>query len=256
MDVSLHDWVLLGVGFFSFSLVSSSIYVLNDILDCKSDAQHPKKRLRPVASGAVGVISALCISVILGIVGLALSAYVSIFTSWEVFAVLGIYFLLNLGYCIYLKGVPIIEVAILSSGFLLRVLYGGFVSATEVSSWLYLTVLSFSFYMGLGKRRNEFEKTPARETRIVLKQYSRRFLDRNMYMFLALSVCFYSLWAMEQGRWSLWSVPIVMLGCMRYSLIVEGSSDGDPVEVLTSDKLLLTLGVGYVLYMMAFMYFL
>lgn len=108
--------------------------------------------------------------------------------------------------------------------------------------------------MGLGKRRNEFEKHAQRETRKVLSNYSQRFLDRNMYMFLALTICFYSLWTKEQGNWALASVPIVMLSCMRYSLMVENESDGDPIEVILNDKWLLFMGGFYAVYMFAALY--
>lgn len=248
------EWVGLLMGFLSFSFMSSAIYLINDIRDRETDAQHPKKCHRPIARGVIGILPASFFSLLLCMAALVMAVYQSVSTSWMVLVVLVVYLILNIGYSVYLKHIPVIEVAILASGFLLRVLYGGFVSGIAVSSWLYLTVLSFSFYMGLGKRRNEFDRNPAHDTRKVLKHYSRRFLDRNMYMFLALSICFYSLWAMEQGRWTLWSVPMVMLCSMRYSLIVEGSSDGDPVEVILADKFLLLLGAIYALYMVVFRY--
>ena len=245
---------IVSLAFISFSLISSSIYIVNDIQDKERDVRHPRKCRRPIASGTVSISHAIILSSVLAILSIGLSIYLSVQSSWAVTAVLLIYFILNLAYSLYLKHVPIIEIAILSSGFLLRVLYGGFATGIEVSSWLYLTVLSFSFYMGLGKRRNEFEKHSQRETRKVLSNYSQRFLDRNMYMFLALTICFYSLWTKEQGNWALASVPIVMLSCMRYSLMVENESDGDPIEVILNDKWLLFLGGFYAVYMFAALY--
>ena len=163
--------------------------------------------------------------------------------------------LLNVGYSAGLKSVPIVEIGVLSSGFLLRVLYGGQVFGIEVSSWLYLTVLSLSLYLGLGKRRNELERVTSATTRKVLRYYNRRFLDRNMYMFLAVGLCFYSLWAMEQSKAMLWSIPLVMLSCMRYSLVIEGGSDGDPVDVIYKDKILLALGIMCAIYMLVALYY-
>lgn len=242
------------LAFISFSLVSSSIYIINDIKDKETDARHPWKCHRPIASGTVSISNAIILSAVLASISIGLSVYLSVQSSWAVTGVLLIYLILNLAYSLYLKHVPIIEIAILSSGFLLRVLYGGFATGIEVSAWLYLTVLSFSFYMGLGKRRNEFQKHAQRETRKVLSNYSQRFLDRNMYMFLALTICFYSLWTKEQGNWALASVPIVMLSCMRYSLMVENESDGDPIEVILNDKWLLFMGGFYAFYMFAALY--
>lgn len=242
------------LAFVSFSLISSSIYIVNDIQDKETDARHPQKRHRPIASGAVSIRRAITLSSVLAMLSIGLSVYLSAQSSWAVTAVILTYLILNIAYSLYLKHVPIIEIAILASGFLLRVLYGGFATGIDVSAWLYLTVLSFSFYMGLGKRRNEFEKHSQRETRKVLSNYSQRFLDRNMYMFLALTICFYSLWTKEQGNWALASVPIVMLSCMRYSLMVENESDGDPIEVILNDKWLLFMGGLYAVYMFSALY--
>lgn len=238
----------------SFCLISSAIYITNDILDRKKDAKHPKKQHRPIASGAVNVSTAISISIILLIFSIAIAIYLSAVGSWASLTIIVLYYALNIAYSIRLKHVPIIEVAILASGFILRVLYGGFVTGIEVSSWLYLTILSGSFYLGLGKRRNEYETLSDSSTRGVLKRYSQRFLDRNMYMFFALAICFYSLWSMEQGQWALFSVPMVMILGMRYSLIVEGESDGDPVDVILKDKMLLALGGIYAIYMFLAIY--
>ena len=252
-DAHRSTWLLL-VAIASFCLISSSVYILNDVVDYEKDIKHPKKRMRPIARGIVGVPLALVLAMGLLAAAVALGVYVSLLSSWAALVVLVLYFAMNLSYSFFLKHVPVIEVAILASGFLLRVLFGGFATGIEVSSWLYLTVLSVSFYLGLGKRRNELDIHSVDITREVLKQYNRRFLDRNMYMFLALSICFYSLWAMEQGHKALLSVPMVMILCMRYSLIVEGSSDGDPVDVILGDKFLLGLGAIYSVYMIAVFY--
>jgi len=153
-----------------------------------------------------------------------------------------------------LKNVPIMDIAILVSGFLIRVIYGGVICNIEVSNWLYLTVMAISFYMGLGKRRNEIIKQGT-ESRKVLKFYNYEFLDKNMYMSLAITIVFYSLWCMDIGAVSnsliniIWTVPLVLIICMKYSLDIEGDSLGDPVDVILSDKLLLGLALIYGLIM-------
>lgn len=240
----------------AFCFVASGIYVVNDIIDKRRDAVHPTKRHRPIASGKVGVRQALTCAILLVGLGLGMAIVISLHGSANVLWVLLAYLVLNLGYCLYLKKVPIIEVAILASGFLLRVLYGGFAAQVDVSYWLYLTILSLSFYLGLGKRRNEFERSGNKESRKVLSQYNKRFLDRNMYMFLSLAIGFYSLWAIEQGHWvHMCTIPLVMVSCMRYSLIVEGNSDGDPTNVILQDKLLLILIAAYTVMMGSYLYF-
>ncbi len=238
------------LAFVCFSLISSSVYIINDIMDRHQDAKHPVKCQRPIANGTISVISASVIAIILFIIAIISSLYLSI----SALTILVIYYALNLAYCIKLKHIPVIEVAILASGFVFRILYGGYATGVEVSSWLYLTVLSGSFYLGLGKRRNELERFSGDKTRKVLSSYNSRFLDRNMYMFMAATICFYSLWAMGQGKWATYSIPIVMIASMRYSLLVEGSSDGDPVDVILKDKMLLSLVAIYSVYILLAIY--
>ena len=158
-----------------------------------------------------------------------------------------------------LKDVPLLDVTILASGFLLRVLFGAVLTGTEVSEWLYLTVLSGAFYFSLGKRRNELQKKKDGDTRKVLKYYTRDFLDKNMYMCLALLNTFYALWCKDITNagmeYAMWTVPIVILICMKYSLTVEGNSEGDPVEVLLHDRVLMALCVVYGIVMIGMLYF-
>lgn len=115
----------------------------------------------------------------------------------------------------------------------------------EISNWLYLTILSLSFYMGMGKRRNEFTKLNKKdETREVLKQYSENFLNENMYMFLALTIIFYSLWCLEMSnkfKNIMYTIPLVIIIALKYSLNIEKESDGDPVDLIFGDKILIFL---------------
>lgn len=244
----------VAVAFLAFSFVASAIYLFNDIQDCEKDRSHPTKKERPIASGKISLPAAWGALGIILVSGMALGTWVSSVTSWAALIILLLYVLLNVLYSIKLKHIPVLEIGILASGFMMRVMLGGYVSQIRVSDWLYLTILAAAFYMGLGKRRNELQKCGDKETRKVLRRYNTRFLDRNMYMFLALAIAFYSLWSMSQGTGMIWTVPIVMLLAMRYSLIVEGASDGDPVELILKDKALLLLSVVYASLMMCLLY--
>lgn len=110
--------------------------------------------------------------------------------------------------------------------------------------------MSLSFYLGLGKRRNEYIKQGAK-SRKVLMYYTKDFLDKNMYIFLAISIVFYTMWTVDPiivnktNNLMIWTVPIMMLLCMKYSMNVESDNYGDPVDVITSDKTLLVLGIIY-----------
>ena len=236
-------------GFFAFSLLSSAVYIFNDIRDAESDRLHPTKKFRPIASGEVSKRSAYILGGVL-LVGTAVLQYFASAVYGYAWVLLALYLALNLAYSLKLKKIPILDVAILVSGYVLRVLYGATLGGIEISRWLYLTVIAMSFYLGLGKRRNELIRMDQDVKREVLRHYNREFLDKNMYMCLALTIAFYSLWAVDpittqriRMAGLIWTVPLVILICMSYSLHIERDSDGDPIEVLLSDKLLLSLVV-------------
>jgi 4-hydroxybenzoate polyprenyltransferase len=246
-------------GLLSFSILSSIVYVINDIQDVEKDRRHSTKCKRPIASGAVSVKSAYILIVIISIIGIILN-YLACGLSFKAWALVIMYIGFNFAYSMGFKNLPIIDITILVSGFLLRVLYGSAITNIEVSKWLYLTVIAMSFYLGLGKRRNEL-KTEGSKTRKVLKYYNHDFLDKNMYMCLGLTIVFYSLWCVDPitiQRYSnsniVWTVPLVMLICMKYSLNIEGDSDGDPVSVLLRDKILIGMVLLYALILLFIIY--
>ncbi len=239
------------IGVIAFCLIASVVYIFNDIMDVEKDRKHPVKRMRPIACGEISIKNA----VICGILLFVISMIITLFSVTNSIIYLLIYLILNFAYSAGLKDQPIVDIALLVSGFLIRVLYGGLVAGVEVSGWLYLTAISISFFLVFGKRRNELVKYGKEETRKVLKHYTKDFLNRNMYMCLALTICFYALWTMNHvSNLMLWSVPIVMLITMKYSLDVEGTSDGDPVEVLLHDKALMLMCLGYIVFVLLILY--
>jgi len=247
------------LGFLSFSILSSIVYVINDIQDVEKDRRHSTKCKRPIASGAVSIRSAYTLIVGISIVGVLLN-YLACGLNFKAWALVIMYLGFNFAYSMGFKNLPIIDITILVSGFLLRVLYGSAITNIEVSKWLYLTVIAMSFYLGLGKRRNEL-KTEGSKTRKVLKYYNHGFLDKNMYMCLGLTIVFYSLWCVDSvtiQRYSnsniVWTVPLVMLICMKYSLNIEGDSDGDPVSVLLKDKILIGMVLLYSIILLFIIY--
>lgn len=254
----LNKFTYAGFGFAAFCMTSSAIYIINDIRDKEKDQLHPIKCRRPIASGEVREKEALSLlAVVLLVAGLFNGIVYKPFSSF----LLALYFLFNLFYSLGLKNKPLVDVAILTSGFLIRVLYGAVITEIEISNWLYLTVIVLAFYFSLGKRRNELTRTSANgETRKVLKYYTVAFLDKNMYMCLGLANTFYSLWCMDSstishyGKSLVFTIPMVLLITMKYSMDVEGNSDGDPVEVLLHDKVLLLLCVLYTLVMFVALY--
>ena len=239
------------IAFLSFSLLSSAIYIFNDIKDKDLDYKHPKKKFRPIASGEISVKKAYIFHFLLYF----LSNMIILLNSNNILyqlIVLNIYYLINIIYSIKLKNIPIIDITCIMVGFLLRVILGCLVVNVLISSWLYLTIVSFSYYLALSKRRNEMLKV-GKDTRNVLIAYNKNFLDKMMYVFLTSTIVFYSLWCANINssliNLYLISIPILLLIIMQYSLIIESNSYGNPVDVIFENKLLLITIVLYSLYM-------
>ena len=249
------------LAFVIFSLSSSVVYVLNDMADVEKDKLHPIKKNRPLASGAISMAQAKIVIVILCI----LIAFMMGLLYWNdpnffIILIPIVYIILNLLYSKWLKHISIIDVVILVSGFVLRGMYGGVVVDVVVSKYLYLMIIFGSFYLGFGKRRNEMIKN-GKKSRKVLEAYNQAFLDKNMYVCLALAIVSYSLWCVDPMTiartghdYLFWTIPILMVILQLYSLNIEGSSHGDPIEVVLSDKRLLVVIVLYIFVMTGLLY--
>ena len=231
-------------GFISFCLISSAVYVINDIKDVEKDRMHKIKKNRPIASGAISIKEAILLFIVLTISSLCINIF--IIKEFSSILLISLYLILNIMYSLGLKNIPIIDVVILVSGFVIRVIYGASITSIEISKWLYLTVMPGSFFMGFGKRRNEIIKQ-GNDSRAVLKYYTKDYLDKFMYACLVLTLMFYSLWSVDTsttakfGENMIYTIPLVMIIFMKYCLDIEGNSYGDPVDVITSDKILMCM---------------
>ena len=247
------------IGTIAFNSVSSAIYIINDIKDRKQDSMHPTKRKRPIASGDVSVQEAKIISLLLLLLTGGL-LYAAKAEGAACFCCV-IYLFINLAYSFGLKNVPILDITLLGAGYLIRVLFGGFLAGIPVSAWLFLTVLCVSFYLGFGKRKGELEGCMDRgdnaaslESKVcqqivmrpVLEKYTLSYLDNHMNLCLGLGVVFYSLWAMEKSIILVYTVPLVLFICMKYDLVLTEKADGDPVNTIFASKSLLILLVLYI----------
>ncbi len=257
----LFDYTMLMktiYGFFAFSLLASSIYVINDMHDVEKDRLHPVKRQRPLASGKISLRNARLSVLVLLIISCLLLYFITpekIFLSSCTFLS---YFLINLFYSIGKgKDLPLIDIFILMLGYVFRIIFGASLTNITISVWLYLVVMSGSFYLGLGKRRNEIKETGSKSsTRAVLKYYTYEFLDKNMYVCMTSMIIFYSLWCSEQSNSStlILTIPIIYFAAMRYSLDIEKNCDGDPINVILHDKILFLIGFIYCLIMLLAIY--
>lgn len=254
------------IGYIAFSLIASFVYIVNDIRDIENDKKHPVKKNRPLASGKISKKQGIIFAIVLIGVAYMINAIPVLLKMLSInnyvvsMLFMTLYIIINIAYSFGLKKQPIIDVVILVLGFLIRILYGSTITNIEVSNLLYLTVIAGSFYMGFGKRRNEIKKQ-GDTSREVLRRYNKEFLDKNMYVCLTLSIVFYALWCVDANTIArmgnnlmAWTIPIVMIILMKYSLNVEGDSFGDPVDVLFKDKVLMFMVVLYAIIVFSIMY--
>lgn len=252
------------LAFATFCLLTSSVYIINDVIDVAADRAHPFKRKRPIASGALGVRTAVVAAALLLGGVIFLSLWLSIFFKILVLA----YFLLQFAYAKYLKHVPIMDVTTIASGFLLRVYAGAVVVNLHMNVWFLLTVISLSMFLAVGKRQSErtllssIAQDSLGSTRKILKRYSQRLLDQFTAMFATATWLTYALFTFQNQltvpdaslatlytilpktlhsqKLLMLSLPLVIFGVMRYLQLIYESNQGEsPDRVLLNDKPLL-----------------
>ncbi len=247
------------LAFAAFCCTASAVYIFNDLWDRERDAQHPIKKDRPIPSGRVSLPLAVTLMVVLAVAACGAALYLSV----SCLLVVAAYLLLNVAYSIRLKSIPIIDVAIIAAGFILRVLMGSLAINAPMSHWLLLTIIAVSFYLGFGKRANELKRVGAEaNTREVLFKYSERFLHQAMTVMMTLAIMMYALWTIDPavtarfGEYLVYTTALIVLLVLRYAYILDGKdAHGDPVTTLLSDKPILIGGALYVviLLLMAFL---
>ena len=224
------------LAFITFCLISSAVYICNDIADRKADAAHPIKKSRPIASGSLSVKNAALFAGILTVFSLVMGFLINLWLG----VITVFYLILNLAYTWKLKHLPIIDCFCIATGFVLRVYAGGAACQEPVSDWLFLTIVSMALFMAFGKRRGELLKVSPLATRQVLRQYDPQFLDGIVFACAGLSVTFYSLWALNRGCYMIYTVPLIIFIVAKYlQLIHMPDSHGDPTTVILQDKVLL-----------------
>lgn len=250
--LSVDTMLNTSLGFLSFSFMSSFIYIINDIKDIEKDKNHPRKKNRPLASGAIKKSTAIIIAVVMLILSLSITIIINKGVNNLSLYLLLSYMIINIGYSLGLKNIAIIDIVLLASGFIIRVYYGASLFDIEVSSWLFLTILNASLFLGLGKRRKELMNS--KDSRIVLKDYNESFLEKFQYLTLTLTIVFYSLWVVEQNiKYLYFTIPLLMIIFMKYCLFIEKNDEGDPITILFEDKVLIVLCLLYGISMLLFL---
>jgi 4-hydroxybenzoate polyprenyltransferase len=225
-----HVWLGAIVAFVAFCLISSAIYLLNDVLDVEADRAHPSKRHRPIAAGLIGEPLALATAALLAVLSLGLGATVAPGLA----GVLLLYGLIQVGYCLKFKRAPLLDLFSIAAGFLLRAVAGVVAAGLGFSPWFLLTVGLLALFLAVEKRKGELRLCRDRGviTRKVLERYSLPLLQRLENIVSTSAFMSYALWAAGPAlngastSWMLLSVPFVLMGIFRYQLL----SDPDEAE--------------------------
>lgn len=243
---NLHDLLLVTFSALVFCAISSSVYLLNDVFDAAEDRQHPVKRLRPVACGAVPEAAALMASAALAMLAFAASAWMD----RALLLTVAIYAAVNLLYSAWLKRVMLVDVFLIATGFVLRVLAGGLVIHVEISSWLIICTTLLALFLALSKRRHELVLLGGQSARhrATLEHYSPYFLDQLIAIVTASTVMSYALYTFSAdahakfpGRHLELTIPFVIFGIFRYLYLVhQREQGGNPTRMLFSDRVLLS----------------
>src|SRR3954470_64011 len=238
------------VAFVLFCLAASAVYLINDSIDVHEDRRHPRKRFRPIAAGIVPRPLAVGLAVVLLVVALVAAA---LLTRPELAFVLAAYVVIQLAYCVFLKNQAVIDLAVVSSGFLLRAVAGGVAAGLLLSQWFLLVAAFGSLFMVAGKRYSELVLVgDAAETRRTLEEYSASYLRFVWSLSAAVACTAYCLWAFEMKEahegvpWSTLSIAPFVLAILRYAVDVDKGTAGAPEELVLRDRVLVALGVVWV----------
>ncbi|HRN73072.1 MAG TPA: decaprenyl-phosphate phosphoribosyltransferase [Ginsengibacter sp.] len=238
----VESFIMVLEGFFCFSFVASSIYILNDYRDIEDDKKHPEKKFRPLPAGTVEKSVALVMSVLLLVAGTAWGGFIN----YHFLVILLLYWLLNIGYSLGLKNISILDIFIIAIGFVLRVNAGSVIIQVPLSEWLIIMVFLLAIFLGLGKRRDDvlLKIKSGAEMRQSIKGYNLEFINISSALVSAVLIVAYFMYTMSPevierlGTRRLYFTCIfVLAGVFRYlQLIYIKEKSDSPVKILYRDR--------------------
>lgn len=233
------------LAFVAFCLNASSVYIINDIKDLSQDKLHPIKKLRPLAAGLITLTQAAVLAVLLAGVSLGLAFWLN----RQFAGLLAFYWLMMIIYSFSLKHMVIVDILIISAGFIIRAVSGAVVLDVVISRWLLACTIFLSLFLILAKRRNEIVElgSNAADHRAILEEYGERFLDQMIAVVTACTIISYVLYTVDPGTVEkfhtaslIWTVPFVIYGIFRYLyLVYQRNMGGRPEMILLMDRPLL-----------------
>lgn len=254
------------VAFISFCLASSAIYCLNDLKDVSYDRQHPVKRFRPVAAGEISTMQCIVIMLILAVISLVLPALLlKGEEALQSCLIIAGYIILNIAYCFRLKQIAIVDVSVISIGFVLRVGIGGTATGIELSPWIIIMTFLLALFLALSKRRDDiliYEATGERMRRNVEK-YNLIFINQASTMVATVMLVSYIIYTVSPdviGRFRssyVYTTSIfVLLGLLRYmQLAIVYAKTGSPTKVLFHDRFIQLCVIGWLILFSIIIYF-
>jgi decaprenyl-phosphate phosphoribosyltransferase len=238
----------VGVAFVVFSLAASAIYLINDARDVEADRAHPTKRFRPIAAGVVPEWLAYVLAAVLGAASLGISWWLTP----NLAVVMAVYIAMQLGYCFGLKHQAVMDICIVSSGFLLRAIAGGVAANIPLSQWFLMVMAFGSLFMAAGKRYAELqvaERTGAK-IRKALESYTSTYLRFIWTLSATAVVLCYGMWAFERdrysGSWFAVSMVPFTIAILRYAVDVDGGLAGEPEDIALRDRVLQLLFLAWI----------
>lgn len=248
--------------FVAFSLAASAIYCLNDIMDIEADKQHPKKCLRPLASGQISKTQAYATMALLIFSSLAVSYFA--FESLKLLGIIISYVILNIGYCIKLKHIAIVDVFIIASGFCLRIAAGGAATDIWISQWIILQTFLLALFLAFAKRRDDvvlFNRNGCK-TRRNINRYNIEFLNNAISIVATMTMMCYIMWCVSDdviARMATNQLYITaifaLMGVMRYlQITMVDNKSGSPTKILLKDKFIHFCVAGWVVTFLVIIY--
>ncbi|HEY8979312.1 MAG TPA: decaprenyl-phosphate phosphoribosyltransferase [Streptomyces sp.] len=244
--LSWHAAAQIALVFALFTACAAAVYLINDARDADADRAHPTKRRRPVAAGQVPVPLAYAVGGLLAASGPALALRLS---TPGVAALLAAYVALQLAYCVSLKHVLVVDLAVVSTGFLMRATAGGLALGIPLSRWFLITTGFGALFMVAAKRYSEAVQMAGKAgaTRALLTEYTTGYLRFVWQLAAGVAVLGYCLWALEgAGPWRQLSTVAFILAVLRYAVFADRGTAGEPEEVVLGDRALAVIGVVWV----------
>ena len=256
-----QNYVMLSLlGFLIFSFASSSIYIINDLIDINEDKVHPVKKFRPIPTGLISKSKAVASATILAVISFSLLPFTNVYFGITVLS----YFAITVLYSAGLKNIVILDVFTIAAGFILRILGGAFIINVEISSWLMLTTMFISLFLAVMKRRSELKHVTEdnASTRKVLVDYSTEFIDQMSTVTSAGVIICYALYTVSQRTVTIfkteqliYTTPFVVFGIFRYMYLVYIGKKGENTsELLLSDLSMIINVLLYILTVVVIIY--